>query len=321
MSSQCFPTAPAPWLPFRDTEVLAKIREIHYADRKGNTFEHSDFAMRVVNDATNYFAADLFYRLHLSDVEDKKLTVLLPSPENAVYISVASVLNMNKVNLRNVHFFFLSEYANENGQVAPADSRYAKTADFIRFFYNRLEAPLRMPEENIHFITTENISHYSELIDECGNGGADVAYTSVGWSCRIAGIDAVDCYQVNSLDEFVELGSAVITPAEESIAEDSLHGMFGCSGDVANVPPKIATIGPRDIAHARDHVELQFKTHYGAPALWQRMSSRQMLFAPITPAIPASILRLYKGTAYVNAEIAADLHYPADTDPLAEQPF
>lgn len=319
MSSKCFITAPAPWLPYRDTEILSKIRNIRYTDREGKTFENPDFEMKIVPDATNYFAADLFHRIRMSDVNDKKLTILLPSPENAVYISVADILNLNRVSARNVHVFFLSEYANENGVIAPVDSRYSRTADFIRYFYKRLDSSLRMPEDHIHLITTENIGFYSDLIDDCGNGGADVAYTSVGWSCRIAGIDPVDCYKTESLDEFLAMGSAIVTPTEESIAEDSLHGMFGCSGDVANVPPKIATIGARDIAHARDHVELQFKTHYGAPALWQRMSSRQMLFAPVTPAIPASILRLFKGIAYVNAEIAVDLVYPDDTDPLAER--
>ncbi len=321
LGSKCFPTQPAPWLPFRDTEILSKIREIHYVDREGKTFENPEFAMRIVGDATNYFAADLCHRIHMSDVEDKKLTVLLPSPENAVFISVAAILNKNQINTRNVHIFFLSEYANENHEVAPVGNRYAKSTDFMTYFYNRLDPELRMPESNLHFITTENIGDYSAMIDDCGNGGADVAYTSVGWTCRIAGIDPVDCYQTESLDEFLEMGSAIVTPTEESIAEDSLHGMFGCAGDIANVPPKIATIGPRDIAHARDHVEIQNKIHYGAPCLWQRMSSRQMLFAPIMPAIPASILRLFKGIAYVNSEIAVDLHYPEDIDPLEEQSF
>lgn len=320
MSSKCFPTTPAPWLPFRDTEVLSKIRTIRYTDREGKTFENPEFEMRIVGDATNYFAADLFHRIRMSDAENKKLTVILPSPENAVYVSVAAILNQNQVSARNVHVFFLSEYANEKGEVAPVGSRYAKSTDFMTYFYNRLNPSLRMPEENIHFMTTENIKSYSDIIDDCGNGGADVAYTSVGWT-RIAGIDPVGCYQTESLDEFLKLGSAVITPTEESIAEDSVHGMFGCSGDIANVPPKIATIGPRDLAHARDHVELQFKIHFGATSLWQRMSSRQMLFAPITPAIPASILRLFKGVVYVNTEIAADLQYPDDSDPLAERLF
>jgi len=318
LSSKCFITSPASWLPYRDAKILSKIRDIHYIDREGSTFENPDFTMKIVNDATNYFAADLFHRIRMSDDNDKKLTIILPSPENAVYISVADILNMNHVSARNVHVFFLSEYANENGEVAPVDSRYSRTADFMRYFYERLEPSLRMPEDHIHLITTKNISYYSDLIDDCGNGGADVTYTSVGWTCRIAGIDPVDCYRTDSTEEFLTFGSAVVTPTEESIAEDSLHGMFGCSGDIANVPPRIATIGPRDIAHARDHVELQFKTHYGAPALWQRMSSRQMLFAPVTPAIPASILRLFKGIAYVNTEIAVDLLYPDDTNPLQE---
>ncbi len=173
-----------------------------------------------------------------------------------------------------------------------------------------------MPMGQLHFFTTENAARYSDMIDECGGGGADVSYTSVGWSGGVAGIDP-EGFAENDMNEFMKLSSRVVIPMMETTAQDSLRGMFGCSGDIGNIPPRMATIGPRDIAHARDHVEVHFDAPCGATTSWQRLTSRLMLFGPVTPAVPASTLRLFKGICFVSDDIAADLKYKPYYNPLA----
>ena len=56
----------------------------------------------------------------------------------------------NSDSCRNVHIFFLYEYANENGKVAPWQSPFSRSGHFMRYFYYHLEEHLRMPMENIH---------------------------------------------------------------------------------------------------------------------------------------------------------------------------
>lgn len=318
MSSKCFIYDPAPWLPFRDREILEKCRNIRQADMEKTVFENPDFKLLLVYDARNYFVTDLFCRIKKSDMEDRKLTVIVPGHENSLYISLTEALNKYRVSLRNVHIFLQSEYADENGNVAPAGYECGKQYQFMKYFYGRLDKDLRPPRENIVPITTKNVAAYSDLIDECGNGGADAVYTSVCWSGRIAGIDPVKEFSAGSMEEYLRLTSRVTTPLPESIAEESLHGIFGCSGDVANVPPKMATIGPRDVAHARDHAEFQFRAPCGANTSWQRLISRLMLFGPVTQQVPASMLRLFKGRCYTDFAISQDIYYPPDSDPLQE---
>ncbi len=315
MRSKVFMPEAAPWLPVQDRDVLEAIRDGDYQKRSQEPFEHPDFKMHVVHDAINYFVTDLFQRIRMSDLKDEKLTLVLPSPEVAAYMSLVEVLNKYQVSCRNVHVYFLSEYANEKNEVAPPQARVSKAFYFDRYFYQRLDAKLRMPQSQITYWTTDNAASYSALIQETG-GGADVVYTSVNWIGGLAGIDPSDDFQAEDMDTFLTLGSRVATPLPETITSDSLRGMFGCSGDIGAVPPRIATIGPRDIAQARDRFEFEMTAPVGATTSWQRYGSRLLFFGPVTPAIPATMLRLFKGTAYVDQVIAVPLQYESDVEPI-----
>ena len=168
-----FTHAPAPWLPIRDMEAVDEAIKTDIHQAQGMKFENPDFDVQVVWDVHNIFVTDLFQRIRLSDINNQKLVVILPSPENAVFISLTEVLNKYQVSCRNVHIFFLYEYANEKGDVAPWNSPYSRSGHFVKYFYNRLDAGLRMPMEQIHFWTKENVESYSDLI--AAEGGADVA--------------------------------------------------------------------------------------------------------------------------------------------------
>ncbi len=78
---------------------------------------------------------------------------------------------------------------------------------------------------------------------------------------------------------------------------------MGASGDVWAVPPRAATIGPRDIVNARERFEVHTFANPGGDS-WQRMISRIELYGPISMECPASIMRLGKGICYVSEAIA-----------------
>ena len=311
-----FEFAPAEWLPYRNREVLDKVVLENFYERQGKNFENPDFELKVVHDVHNYFAIDLFQRIRLSDVQDKKLVIILPSPENAVFISTVEALNKFRVSCRNVHVFFLYEYANEKGQVAPWQSPYSRSGHFMRYFYERLDAELRMPMEQIHFFTNENWKVYSDLI--AAEGGADVAYTAMSWSGGIGAIDA-ETYPAETMEEFLAMGSNYVTPMPENICDDSLRGMFGCSGDIGNVPPCAVTVGPKDIAAAKERVDVEYMAACGNAPCHQATPCKMNLFAPIDPKLPGSMLRLFPGMCLVSDAVAAACTYLPDRDWIGEE--
>ena len=309
-----FGFAPAEWLPVRDRDLLDRIAQEDYYAHQGKNFENPDFELKVVYDVHNFFAIDLFHRIQISDVENKKLVVILPSPENAVFMTVVEVLNKFRVSCRNVHVFFLYEYANEKGQVAPWQSPYSRSGHFMRYFYERLDPALRMPMEQIHFFTNDNWKNYSDLI--AAEGGADVAYTTLSWSGGIGAIDT-ESFPAATMEEFLAMGSAYVTPSVEMIADDSLRGMFGASGDLGNVPPCAVTVGPKDLAAAKERVLVLYMVGCGGNPAHQKFAGKLALFGPVDSKIPGSMLRLFPGTCYVSMDVAAPAVYSADRDWIA----
>ena len=308
-----FDYAPAEWLPFQDKEVLLKVVNTDVNAHQGKNFENPDFELKVVFDVHNYFAIDLFQRIRMSAIKNEKLVVILPSPENPVFISVVESLNKYKVSAKNVHVFFLYEYANEKGEVAPWQSPYSRSGHFMRYFYNRLDPELRMPMENIHFWTEQNINTYSDEIAKLG--GADVAYTALSWSSGIGAIDP-ESVPAKSLEEFLAMGSRLVTPMPEMIAHDSLRGMFGCSGDIGNVPPKAVTVGPKDLMASKEWIDLEYLVGCGGTPAHQKFPLQLAMFGPICPENPGSIMRLHKGVCYVCPQIAAPTHNQPNSDIL-----
>ena len=112
----------------------------------------------------------------------------------------------------------------------------------------------------------------------------------------------INCRNLHAfaMDEWADENGNV---APLTVCENSLFGPMGASGDVWAVPPKSATIGPRDVMHAKEVVELHnFANADGSS--WQRMVSRLELYGPISMECPASIYRLKKGVCYVSEAIA-----------------
>ncbi len=307
--------APAEWLPLKDTDAIFRAVNEDLYKWQGNNFENPDFELKIVQDVHNYFAVDLMQRIRMSDINNEKLVVILPSPENAVFISLAEALNKYKISCRNLHVFFLYEYANEKNEVAPPESQYSRSGHFIRYFYNRLDKDLRMPMESIHFFKTGKVEDYSGELASLG--GADVAYTALSWSGGIGAIDA-ESFAAESLEEFLKLGSRVVTPMPEMIAHDSLRGMFGAAGDIGNVPPKAATVGPLDLMAAKEWIDLEYLVGCGGAPAHQKFPLRFSLFCDIAPNNPGSIMRLHKGTCYVARSVAVPPSTPAGNPGLPE---
>ncbi len=306
-----FRFAPAEWLPFQDRDVLDRVVNEDITARQGKTFEDPGFELKVVWDVHNYFAADLFQRIQLSDLRDEKLVLILPSPENAVFISVTEAMNRYQVSARNVHVFFLYEYANEKGDVAPWQSPYSRSGHFMRYFYQRLEEHLRMPMEQIHFFTKENAATYSDEL--AAQGGADVAYTALSWSGGIGAIDP-ESFPAKTMEEFSAMGSRLVTPMAEMIAHDSLRGMFGCAGDLANVPPRAVTVGPKDLLASKYWIDVEYLIACSGTPAHQKFPLRLALFGPVCPQNPGSLMRLHPGICYVAPEVAEEPFSAPDFD-------
>lgn len=294
---------PAEFVPYKNKEVLERCRNMKREEMEKHP--NPDFRINIVTNPGAIWIGDMVGRIQRSDLLDEKLVMIIPNPCPVVYESVADVINRLNVSCRNVHIFTMDEWADQNGNIAPITYRSGFSYSCMKYFYGNIREDIRMPESQIHYPTTENIKDYSEMITETGNGGADICYSGPGWAGHIAFIDPDTAeFACSSVDEFINMDARVVTLNPMTILQNSLHGVFGCSGDIANVPPRAATIGPADVKRARHRMECHDLSTMGSFSSWQRMISRLVLYGEVTPLVPASILQLWKTDVYVSEEIA-----------------
>ena len=300
MNRALFDFAPSAWLPTQDKNVLEYCRNIRREEME--ITNENGYSIRVVPHPSSCCALELFERIYRSDVEDKKTVIVFPNSWRNIYTAVAEMCNRYNVSARNIHAFCMDEWADEDGNVAPISYSVSLGGSFMSEFYLKFREDLRPKLEQMHYYTNENIGYYSDLIDETGDGGADLIISATGWIGHTAFIDPhTKKFSAETLDEFLQLPAGFVDNHRVTIIQNS--GGFG-SGDFYHTPRYSVSIGPRDVMHARDHLERHDLGYTGGYSSWERMISRLQLYGPVCKEVPASIYQLTKGTIYVSEDMA-----------------
>ncbi len=300
-----FEFEPASFIPFRDRKVLARVRAIKRADMEKHW--NPDYRIRVLPDADMEFVwmNDMFHRIKTAMDAGKQFVMITPNPWPR-YARLAYLLNQHRVNCRRLHTFNMDEYANEQGRIAPETWEFGFMHAFKKYFWSNLDPKLRPPEKQMQGPTDRNIEVYGKMIADLG--GADICYSGPGWTGHLAFIDPGSPeFAADSLEEWKKLGPRVCTLHPLTIAQNSMHGSFGASGDVAAVPPKAATIGPAEVVAAKHRVQMHSISVGGTFISWQRLVTRLVLHGPVTPLVPESLLQSLRTDVYVSETAAADI--------------
>jgi len=294
----------AEFLPFRDAEVCRRVRAI----RREDLCDHpnANFRIRVIEDET---AFRFSYVMHIVagikrslDEGRKRYVLILPAP-NPHYAFVAQAINDLKISCKHVHTFNMDEYADQDGRTAPADWKGGFQYWMHHDLFDRIDPALRMPDEQIHFPTTENVNDYSRMIEDVG--GADVCYGGIGWCGHIAFFEPHLGREFgDDIDAYLKAGTRLVDLHPITVCQNSLYADAGSAGDWSWVPPKAATIGPRELAGAK---RVSFWNGFGCgESMWQRFITRLAAHGPVTPLVPASILQVLDSELILSGAVAAD---------------
>ncbi len=304
-----FSFKPGDYVPFKDREVCERLRKISGKDLEKH--HNPDFKIKVMQNPHPVLIATLFSRIKEASENNKKITLILGNPEPETYLPLAQLINYFNVDCRNVHIFAMDEWADDQGNIAPETYKAGFAHSMLKYLVYQIDPKLRMPLSNVHYPTNKNIAHYSDMITECGEGGADICSSSPGWTGHMAFIDPVPEFLPSmkngeyDIDEWLNMKARIVKLHPLTVAQNSLHGVFGQSGYIADVPPCAATIGPIDVKNARERIEVHALMTNGTFSSWQRMTSRLVLHGPVTPLVPSSMLQLMKTQVYVSEELAA----------------
>lgn len=299
-----FTFAPADFIPFRDTKAIARARKIKRADITRH--KNPDFRISVVPDADLEFLwiTDMFFRIKTAMDAGRQYVMIMPNPWPG-YAKLARMINRARVDCRRLHTFNMDEYANEEGRIAPETWPFGFGHAFKKYFWLNLHPKLRPPSAQIHCLNNRNLKSYGTMLADLG--GADICYSGPGWTGHLAFIEPDAPEFAGSLQEWKTMGPRICTLSPFTIAQNSLHGCFGMSGDLSAVPPKAATIGPAEVISAKHRIDMHAITVDGSFASWQRLTTRLVLHGPVTPLIPESILQTLRTDVWVSESAAADI--------------
>jgi len=302
--SQEFSYETAQFLEFRDMAECRRVRAIKRADITKHPNEN--FQIRVIDDET---AFRFGYITHIVagikralDEGRKKYVLILPAP-NPHYAYVAKMINDLNIPCHHVHTFNMDEYADQDGNTAPRSWRGGFQYWMWHDLFSRIKPELRMPESQIHFPNTENVGNYTKMIED--QGGADVCYGGIGWSGHIAFFEPhLGREFVGDIDGYLQQGARIVDLHPITIMQNCLYADAGSAGDWSWVPPKAATIGPKDLVNSK---LVSFWDSLGCgEGMWQRFITRLAAHGPVTPLVPASILQILRSELILSGPIADD---------------
>lgn len=299
-----FAWTPSVHIPFQDVEAVERVRKIKKEDLTKHP--NPDFRIEIVPDAEFEFRwlIDMFYRIKSSADEERDVTLIVPQPYTG-YRKLAYLINKFKVNCRHLHTFNMDEYANQDGVIAPETWKPGFMYSMLNNFYANVDVELRPPLDQIHGLSNANIDSYGKKIEDMG--GADCCYSGPGWTGHLAFIEP-DAPEFDAeLEEWKKMGPRIATLSPFTIAQNSLHGSVGMSGDLWAVPPKAATIGPAQVIGAKHRIDMHAITIDGSYASWQRIITRLCLHGPVTPKMPQSILQTLRTDCWVSESSAHDI--------------
>lgn len=299
-----FEYEPSPWIPFRDKNVLERVRKITREEITNHP--NPDFNIRVVKDdeVEFIFITDMFYQIKTAADEGRNVVLILPNPAHS-YIKLAHLINKLRVNCQHLYTFNMDEYADEDGNIAPESYPQGFLRSTKNYLYNKIDKDLRPPEEQIQGPTNDNIHDYGKMIADMG--GADACYSGPGWTGHLAFIEPDAPEFEADLEEWKTMGPRIVTLSPFTIAQNSLHGSFGMSGDLALVPPKAATIGPAEVIGSKYRMDTHALTTAGTNVSWQRLMTRLVLHGPVTPKVPESILQTLATDVLVSETAAQNI--------------
>src|ERR1700730_7985362 len=290
----------ASFIPFRDVAEARRVRKI--SKQEITRHQNANFKIKVIEDPSEFyfqFALDIVRRIREKLESGETFVAIFPVGPMPQYSYAASMINNLGLSCQHVHTFNMDEYADQDGNTAPAAWPGSFQKAMLDNFFLKINSELRPPEPQIHLPSKDALPDYANMIEDVG--GADVCYGGIGWCGHIAFWEAHLGFEFNGdLRAFKNAGPRLVELHPMTIMQNALHS-FG--GDWSWVPPKANTIGPQQILGARDR-SFWLDGSLGGGGSWQRFIARLVAHGPVNPLVPGSILQEASGSYNILGPVA-----------------
>lgn len=233
-----------------------------------------------------FFAAHMCSVIESNNIVGKATAMIVPFGPVGQYPYFAEMVNDRGIDLSNVRFFFMDEYADENGMEIPSDHYLSFRRKAIPMF-GKIDKRLLPDLNNVIFPTYETLGSEKELI---ASAHLDVTYGGVGIHGHLAFNEPADGIR-HTDPRVVDLNNYTVTI--NAIRE-------GIGGNLEAFPRKALTLGMNQLFSA-DKIVIFCRN--GVPGIdWANTVLRLALFGTPGDDYPVTYLKEHRDWLVVTDE-------------------
>ena len=198
-------------------------------------------AFDTLDEVYDYLAEEMVKEFAKAAKGKKIVNFIMPVGPTQPYRLMAEKINYRQISLKNVRFFFMDEYVDdEKDELIPMTSPLSFRGQIGPLLFNRIRPDLLMPKEQIIFPTPENIKDLPKMIKDAG--GIEVCYGGIGIHGHVAfnepapGV-AESNPRILDINDFTRTIDSTRHP--------------GVGGNLENFPRRAITMGMKQCLEAR----------------------------------------------------------------------
>ena len=189
----------------------------------------------------DYLAEEMVQEFEKAAKGDRIVSFIMPVGPTQPYRLMAEKINYRQISLKNVRFFFMDEYVDdEKDRLIPKSNPLSFRGQIGPLLFDRIRPDLLMPKSQIIFPTPENVKDLPKMIKDAG--GIEVCYGGIGIHGHVAfnepgpGV-AKSNPRILEINDFTRTIDATRHP--------------GVGGNLENFPRRAITMGMKQCIEAR----------------------------------------------------------------------
>ena len=195
----------------------------------------------TLDEVYDYLAEEMVQEFEKAAKGDRIVSFIMPVGPTQPYRLMAEKINYRQISLKNVRFFFMDEYVDdEKDRLIPKSNPLSFRGQIGPLLFDRIRPDLLMPKSQIIFPTPENVKDLPKMIKDAG--GIEVCYGGIGIHGHVAfnepgpGV-AKSNPRILDINDFTRTIDATRHP--------------GVGGNLENFPRRAITMGVKQCIEAR----------------------------------------------------------------------
>lgn len=251
--------------------------------------------VRVLGDMASIgraLAEAMWWELNHARSAGRPATLIVPVGPVEQFPLLAKRINDERLDCRDVMLINMDEYLDDDDRFIPVDHPLSFRGFMDRLFYDRLDPAFAPLPENRVFPDPRDPAAVPRLIER--RGGVDACFGGIGINGHFAFNEPPEPGVTMSVEEFAALPTRVLSLTRETRTINSVT----VGGEISVIPRRAVTVGMKECLGAR-----RLRLYCNRP--WQSAVARRALHGPITPACPASLMRLHPDAVLSVADYVA----------------